>query len=102
MHPIIESKLPEIAELFWRHHVKRLELFGSAATDKFHPLFSDVDFLVEFLPEARKPWAGEYQDLKEALEALLGRKVDLIADREIENPYKRKSIEASRRLVYAA
>ena len=102
MHPIVEAKLPEIAELCRRHHVKRLELFGSAATGKFDPASSDVDFLVEFPPEARKPWGGELQDLKEDLEKLFERKVDLISNREIENPYKRKSINASRRLVYAA
>ena len=102
MLPLIEQNQPQIAELCRRYDVKRLELFGSAATGKFDPASSDVDFLVEFPPEARKPWGGELQDLKEDLEKLFERKVDLISNREIENPYKRRSIDASRRLVYAA
>ena len=103
MHPIVEAKLPEIAELCRRHHVKRLELFGSAATGKFDPKRSDFDFLVEFLPDApRRAFAG-YFDLKEDLEALFGRSVDLVDISAIRNPYFRQAINQGRRvLLYAA
>jgi uncharacterized protein len=40
----------ELEELCRRHHVRRLELFGSAATERYCPAESDLDFLVEFGP----------------------------------------------------
>jgi predicted nucleotidyltransferase len=70
--------------------VAQLEVFGSAArgTD-FDPARSDIDFLVTFAPHARNSFAA-LLDLKEELEALLGRPVDLI---------ERKAIEASRNFI---
>jgi len=59
MHPEVEKHLPRVRELCRRHHVMRLELFGSAATPNFHPGQSDLDFLVEFSSEATAPWMGD-------------------------------------------
>jgi uncharacterized protein len=71
----ISSRRDELRELCRRFHVRRLDLFGSAAGEDFDPARSDLDFLVEFQPEALA--FDIYFDLKEALEALFGRKVDL-------------------------
>jgi predicted nucleotidyltransferase len=43
--------------------VQRLELIDSAATVEFDPSRSDLDFLVEFSPEADAPWLGDYFEL---------------------------------------
>ena len=106
MHPLIASKKKEIAEICRRFGVKRLEVFGSAARGAdFDPEKSDADFLVEFEPSARKPWMGEYIELQEALEALLGRKVDVVsltALPEMRNRFRRRSIEQDREPLYAA
>lgn len=102
MNVLIQEKQAQIAALCRRHRVKRLELFGSAATESFDPSKSDVDFLVEFAPEAKAPWLGEYFTLKEDLEALLGRGVDLVMPGAIRNPYFLRSVSATRTLVYAA
>ena len=62
----------ELGVLCRRFHVRRLDLFGSAARGDFNPERSDVDFLVEF--ERAHPDAlslRTYLGLKEALEALL-------------------------------
>ena len=48
MIPLITQHSDDVAEICRRHHVKRLELFGSAATGDFNPDTSDIDFLVEF------------------------------------------------------
>jgi predicted nucleotidyltransferase len=84
--------------------VARLELFGSAATGEFDPARSDVDFIVHYPPDYdRQTWLERYLDFKEALEALLGRDVDLLTGGvEIRNPYRRQSIEESRQEIYAA
>jgi len=92
----------EIADLCRRYHVRRLELFGSAAAGGFDPGRSDVDFLVEFDPGHRRDAFDSYFGLKEGLEALLGRPVDLVVDKAVRNPYVRASIERSREPVYGA
>jgi predicted nucleotidyltransferase len=103
MVPLIESKRAEIAELCRRYHVRRLEVFGSAARgEDFDAARSDMDFVVEFDPAARVGLFDAYFPLKEALEALLGRPVDLVEDGAVENPYLRASIERSREPVYGA
>ena len=53
MLPLIHARREEVAELCRRFHVRRLEVFGSAARGDFDPERSDVDFLVEFDPDRR-------------------------------------------------
>ena len=48
MIPLITNHTDELAEICRRHHVKRLEVFGSAAVGDFNAEKSDIDFLVEF------------------------------------------------------
>src|SRR5262249_13104641 len=90
MHPEIVNKRDALIALCKRYDVARLEVFGSAlrAAD-FDPARSDIDFLVTFAPQAREGLAG-LMDLKEALEAVFGRHVDLI---------ERKAVEASRNYI---
>ena len=103
MHRMIEARHPEIAALCRRFQVRRLEVFGSAARgDAFDPGRSDVDFLVDFEPEAGARAFANYFDFKEKLEALLGRPVDLVMPGAVENPYLRAGIERSRESVFAA
>jgi predicted nucleotidyltransferase len=87
-----------------RHvHVRRLDLFGSAARGDFDPERSDIDFLVEFDRGHPKALSfNTYFDFKEALEALLGRSVDLVELGAVRNPYLKASIEASREPVFEA
>lgn len=101
MHPLIESRRAELAELCRRFGVRRLEVFGSAArAEDFDEARSDVDFLVE-LPDPKlvNP-LDSYFGLKEALESTLGRSVDLVSFGSVRNPYVLASIERDRQLVY--
>lgn len=98
----IESHQAEIAELCARFAVGRLELFGSAASGRFDPARSDMDFLVELSETDRMTPFEQYFGLKEELERLFGRPVDLVMSGASTNPYFLKSIEAHRRLLYAA
>ena len=68
--------------------VRGLDVFGSAARGDFDPARSDVDFLVEFATQDDD--LARFLDFKQALEALLGRRVDLV---------DRKAIEASRNYI---
>ena len=103
MIPLIEHHLDAIRALCREFEVSRLEIFGSAATDDFDPDRSDVDFLVEFAPETDLgPWMKRYFDLKERLEQLLGRPVDLVMVGALRNPYFIRSVNESRQVLYAA
>jgi predicted nucleotidyltransferase len=78
-----------------------LDVFGSAVRADFDPLASDLDFLVEFDELDPAKYADAYFELKESLEALFDRPVDLITESSLENPYFRDRIESERRSVYA-
>jgi predicted nucleotidyltransferase len=81
--------------------VRQLDLFGSAVRDDFDPESSDLDFLVEFDPLPPGRYADAYFALKEGLEALFGRSVDLVTPSSLANPYFRDRIAAERRTLYA-
>lgn len=100
MHPLLLSRLPQIAALCEAHGVLHLELFGSAATPDFKPESSDVDFLVELDTQTPGSRAKRWIALAEALEALLGRPVDLVNPRYIRNPYFLDAVNASRIPLY--
>jgi uncharacterized protein len=102
MQPFIAARRAELAEICQRHHVHRLDVFGSAARGDFDENRSDVDFVVEFESDGSANPLDTYFGLKEALEALLGRRVDLVMSGAVENPYIKASIERSREPVYAA
>jgi len=101
MHPSIAQKREQISELCRRFHVRRLEVFGSAARGyDFDVATSDVDFLVEFEPDPPMGLFDAYFDLRDALSHLLDREVDLVSVNAVRNPYVRASIERSRELLH--
>lgn len=101
MQPVITEHAPALRELCGRHHVARLEVFGSATRQDFAPS-SDIDFLVEFEPMSPVASADAYFGLLEGLEALFERRIDLIMWDAVSNPYFRERLDASRESVYAA
>ena len=99
----ISLRREELRQLCRRFHVRRLDVFGSAARGDFDPARSDLDFLVEF--DGNAPEAMSFKnffDFKESLEALFGRSVDLVEPGAVRNPYLKASIEGSREPVFAA
>jgi predicted nucleotidyltransferase len=91
-----------VADLCRRAHARRLEVFGSAVRDDFSVETSDLDFLVEL--EAVQPgeYAEHYFVLKEGLEQLFRRPVDLFTASALVNPYLKARIDSERQVVYAA
>ncbi|MCM3885304.1 nucleotidyltransferase family protein [Frankia sp. R82] len=103
MHPLIEARQAEIQGLCRRLGIRRLDLFGSATSDAFDPGSSDVDVLVEFdTDHAGFDYYGTYFALKEGLERLLGRAVDVVSVTAIHNSYFRDQVMNTRQLLYAA
>ena len=102
MNPQIDRHRAEIEALCRRYRVRRLDLFGSAATGGDRPQESDFDFLVEFEALPSGEYADGYFGLLEDLERLLARPVDLFVATAIKNPYFRQSVEATKVSLYAA
>jgi uncharacterized protein len=102
MLDLIERHREELQALCRKYHVKTLEVFGSAADGTWDPVQSDLDLLVDFLPEAAARAFGGYFGLKEELQQLFRRKVDLVMPGAIRNPYFLKAVMQQRRVLYAA
>ncbi len=99
---IIQQHLANIGDLCRRYEVKRLELFGSAARGDFDPERSDLDFFVDFLANDWHGAADRWFGLQEGLEALLGRKVDLVSLPDVKNPHFLEVANRYRIHLYAA
>jgi predicted nucleotidyltransferase len=88
-----------IAEICRRYQVKELAVFGSAARGELRA-DSDIDLLVEFLPEARPGLLGLAAMMRE-LSELLGRQVDLAVKPALK-PMIRPGVLAQAQVIYAA
>lgn len=82
MRPAIEIDREKIAEFCRRWRITELSLFGSVLRDDFRP-DSDVDVMVSFEPQARIG-LGELYDLEQELGAIVGREVDVVTRRGVE------------------
>lgn len=91
--------MKEIEALCKKHKVTRLFVFGSILTDRFNKE-SDIDFVVDFDRENVTDYFDNYFNLKYALEDLLKRKVDLLEEQTIRNPYLKKSVDQTKTLIY--
>ncbi|MEB3826172.1 nucleotidyltransferase family protein [Phormidium sp. CCY1219] len=71
----IEIPLDKIAEFCQHNDIQKLSLFGSVLRDDFSPE-SNIDFLVEFMPDKSIVFFG-LVGMEIELTEMLGRKVDL-------------------------
>ncbi|MEK7448278.1 MAG: nucleotidyltransferase domain-containing protein [Planctomycetota bacterium] len=90
---------PEIERICRLLPVKRLGFYGSALTQNFSPN-SDVDILVVFDSDETVDLFDKYFELKEHLEKIFGRAVDLVVDKPFRNPVFREAVEKTRTIVY--
>lgn len=92
-----------IADFCRRWSIVEFAVFGSALRDDFRP-DSDVDVLVAFEPGAQ--WSFQnWLDMTRELEAILGRRVDLVERRAVEqsrNYIRRRHILSHLERVYVA
>jgi predicted nucleotidyltransferase len=102
MNAVVQEKVKDLVALCKDRGVRRLALFGSAASDRFDPASSDLDFLVEFQPVRPAQHADNYFGLQEDLERLFGVPVELVEPGPIRNPYFRRAIEKTQIQLYVA
>ena len=99
---IPKTQMDAIADACRQHQVRRMHLFGSALRDDFEPGCSDLDLLVEFQAIEPVDLVQAYFDLERQLMLITGQSVDLVMADAVRNPYVRREIEASKRLIYEA
>ena len=98
--PVITNHKDELTQLCLRFNVRRLEVFGSAATSRFSAAHSDLDFIVSFADESFGTLADRYLNLAEALEQLFQRPVDLLTERSLRNPFFIQEVNRTRQKIY--
>ena len=97
----ISGKTDLFADLCKHHDVAYLYAFGSSVSqDKFNPETSDIDLLVEVNTKDPLERGENLLSLWDSFEQFFNRKVDLLTDSSIKNPYLRKSIDATKILIY--
>jgi uncharacterized protein len=102
MVDLLSSHITELHSIFKVHHLVKAEVFGSVLTSEFN-LESDIDILVTFDNNiALLDYADNYFSLKECLEELLNRRVDLVSSKSLKNPVLIESINNSKQSLYAA
>jgi predicted nucleotidyltransferase len=101
MLSLIKNKIDELQLLCEKYDVKSMYLFGSATTEKFNDS-SDIDILISFKEIPFEKYTDNYFELHEMLEKLFNRKIDLLTEKSLSNPYFIQSIEKTKQLLYAA
>ena len=98
---VVELNMDKIKVLCSKHRVKNLYVFGSLLKDSFHE-DSDIDLLVDFSKVDLEEYADNYFDLKEELESIFKRPVDLLEEKGVRNPFLRKQIDLEKQLIYGS
>ena len=99
MH-LITDNLEQIYALCRKYGVKTLCVFGSILTSRFNEN-SDVDFSATFYPEEDPLVAGENRiQFYMSLEDLMGRRIDLVDEECLKNPYFIEELEETKQLIY--
>ncbi len=102
MNQVVQEKLKELLDLCRSRGVRRLALFGSAATDSFDRSSSDLDLIVEFYPMSPIQHADNYFGLMEDLQRLFGMSIDLIEMGPIRNPFFKQAVSETQVVLYEA
>lgn len=102
MSSLIKSKKDQLESICRSNKVTELCLFGSAVSEKVNPE-SDLDFSVLFQADLEPLEHGEtFFNLKNQLEDLFGKPVDLISYRVVKNPVFKEELDRTKIKLYAA
>lgn len=98
----IDLPLEEIKSFCLKWEIKEFSLFGSVLREDFDLQKSDIDTLVLFDENAKVSIFG-IVEMKEELESIFKRKVDIVSKKGIEksrNPYRKKAILEDYEVIY--
>jgi predicted nucleotidyltransferase len=96
----IPASSEQISAFCHRWKITEFALFGSVLRDDFHA-DSDIDILLTFSPDSR--WSlFDWVDMKDELETLLQRRVDIVDKEGLKNPYRRHEILHTQQVIYVS
>ena len=96
----LQQHIDQVKKLCREHDVRTLFAFGSVVSDRYNE-DSDIDLVVDIDNNDPFEYTDNYFDLKFQLADLLQRKIDLLEDKAISNPFLKKEIEDTKVLIYA-
>jgi len=100
MQRIIEENKQKLIELCKKYDVQSMYVFGSASSEDFKES-SDIDILIAFKKDISiERYTDNYFELHYKLEELFNRKVDLITENSLSNPYFIERVEENSELVF--
>ena len=97
---LIKDKYTDFVGLCRAHKVAKLYAFGSSITSHFDPLNSDIDIVVKIDIKDPADRGEALLSLWDNLEILFKRRVDLLTEDSIRNPYLKSNIDRTKKLIY--
>lgn len=99
---LIEMNMDKIVALCKKYKVAKLWVFGSILTPRFND-DSDVDFLVDFDERYIEllDYADNFFNFIHEIEAVVGRKVDMVVNKSIKNRFFRAEVDETRKLLWS-
>ena len=99
MNKLLEHNLTQIMNYCQENNVEKLHAFGSITTDNFTDK-SDIDLLIKLKNISFEQYADNYFRLHELFEIIFKRKVDLVTENSLSNPYFIKKVNQTKTLLY--
>ncbi|MEZ4944732.1 MAG: nucleotidyltransferase domain-containing protein [Cyclobacteriaceae bacterium] len=97
---LIRERHSDFVDLCRSHKVDKIYAFGSSISDHFDPDKSDIDIVVEIAIDDPADRGEALLSLWDKLENLFHRKVDLLTEDSIRNPYLKANINRTKKLIY--
>ncbi|MBN8576149.1 MAG: nucleotidyltransferase domain-containing protein [Cyclobacteriaceae bacterium] len=97
---LIKERYTEFVDLCRSHRVDKIYAFGSSITDHFDPEKSDIDIVVTIDIDDPIDRGEALLSLWDNLENLFKRKVDLLTEESIRNPFLKANINRTKKLIY--
>jgi len=100
MNKILTDRVNDLKQLCETYKVRTMYVFGSVCTENFNEN-SDIDFLISFDNLSIDQYTNNYFDLHYKLQDLFKRRIDLLTESSLTNPYFIKGVEQTKQLIYA-
>jgi len=99
MNNIIVNNVLQLKQIGKKHRVKQMYAFGSVCTEKFHKN-SDIDFIIAFENRYFDNYVENFFALEDELQKLFNRKIDLVVEETIKNPFFIKVVNKTKTPIY--
>jgi len=100
INSLIKNKEKAFVELCRSHQVDKLYAFGSSITSNFNEESSDIDVYVQLTIDEPADRGEALLSLWNKLEQFFERKVDLLTEDSLKNPYLKANIYRTKKLIY--